>query len=320
MDLPFTREQFFDLFVDYNEALWPALVALWVASAILSALLLSGRPGLSRWISALLVWHWAWSALAYHAAFFTRINPTAWIFAALFLLQAFLFFRLGVVRSRVSFAPWPNRWAPLAWILIVYSLAYPVINAIDHQSGWRIPAFGVPCPTTMLTAGLLLLASPRLWSLLAVPVVWSAIGGSAAPLLGVRADYALPVAGLALVIFLLQETTPAHFRRLVIAGLVLMAVGAVDPLEGAVVILGGSVLVVLGTAFSRTGYRVPLVALVLIGAGVGALFGLSALGGVGRNTGRSAWWLLLCAPYPVGWILGLIGGTGALKGPRHQHP
>ena len=30
MQLPFTREQFFDLFVAYNEALWPAVVALWI--------------------------------------------------------------------------------------------------------------------------------------------------------------------------------------------------------------------------------------------------------------------------------------------------
>jgi len=30
MKLPFTREQFFDLFVSYNEALWPVAVALWI--------------------------------------------------------------------------------------------------------------------------------------------------------------------------------------------------------------------------------------------------------------------------------------------------
>jgi len=28
MQLPFTKDQFFDLFVSYNEALWPAVVAL----------------------------------------------------------------------------------------------------------------------------------------------------------------------------------------------------------------------------------------------------------------------------------------------------
>jgi hypothetical protein len=74
MQLPFTREQFFDLFVAYNEALWPAAVALWIASAVMLALRLSARRPHDRWISALLVAHWAWSALAYHVAFFTRIT------------------------------------------------------------------------------------------------------------------------------------------------------------------------------------------------------------------------------------------------------
>ena len=208
MQMPFTREQFFDLFVAYNETLWPAAVALWIASAVIVALRLSARPSHDRWISALLVAHWVWSALAYHLAFFTRINPAAWLFAALFLAQAALFFRVGVVQRRLAFAPWGNSWAPLAWGFIAYSLAYPAINAIDHLSLLRIPTFGLPCPTTIFTAGALMLATPRSWSLSIVPVIWSATGGSAAFLLGVDADVALPIAGIALAIFVVRRTTP----------------------------------------------------------------------------------------------------------------
>jgi hypothetical protein len=208
MQLPFTREQFFDLFVAYNEALWPAAVALWIASAVIVALRLSTRRPHDRWIGALLVVHWAWSALAYHVAFFTRINPAAWLFATLFLGQAVLFFHVGFVQRRLSFAPWSTAWAPLAWGLILYSLAYPAMNALDHCSLLRIPTFGLPCPTTIFTAGALMLATPRSWSLSIVPVIWSAIGGSAAFLLGVHADVALPIAGVALAIFLMRRTTP----------------------------------------------------------------------------------------------------------------
>jgi hypothetical protein len=203
--MPFTREQFFDLFAAYNGALWPALVALWVASAAASALLLSSRRPPDRWISALLAAHWAWSGLAYHVAFFTRINPAAWVFAALFLMQAAFFFWWGVVRGRLSFAPWRNRWAPVAWILVAYSLVYPAITAIEHLNLSRIPTFGVPCPTTIFTAGLLMLARPRSWRAASIPVTWSVIGGSAAFLLGVHADYALPIAGLALAVFSVQR-------------------------------------------------------------------------------------------------------------------
>ena len=109
---------------------------------------------------------------------------------------------------------------------------------------------------------------------------------------------------------------PNHSRWLVIVGLVLMVIGVVDPMEGSVVILGGSILVAVGAFPSRTRYRLPVTALVLIALGVGALFGMSALGGVGGNTGRSIWWLLLCLPYPIGWILGLIGAARKLREPR----
>jgi hypothetical protein len=35
--LPFTSEAFFDLLAAYNTSLWPAIVALWVASALACA-------------------------------------------------------------------------------------------------------------------------------------------------------------------------------------------------------------------------------------------------------------------------------------------
>ena len=204
--LPFTREEFFDLLAAYNGALWPAAVALWVASVLACVWLLSLRRSHGRWISAVLAVLWAWSALAYHVMFFTRINPAAWLFAAMFVVQAALLFWLGVIRDQLSFTWRRTTWSPIAWILVGYALLYPAINAVQHASVVRIPTFGLPCPTTILTGGLLLLAWPRLRILALVPVIWSVIGGSAAFLLGVSADYALPVTGVALAVFELQKS------------------------------------------------------------------------------------------------------------------
>ena len=107
-------------------------------------------------------------------------------------------------------------------------------------------------------------------------------------------------------------------RTLVIAGLVLMLAGALDPLEGSVVTLGGSALAAAGAFFGRSRrHRSQVTALVLIAIGVAALFGLSAFGGVGGNTGRSMWWLAICVSYPVGWVIGLIGAVAALRDARH---
>jgi hypothetical protein len=69
MQLPVSREQFFDVFAANNAALWPGLVALWVASALLCTPLLWRRRPSDRAIAALLAVHWGWSAVAYHAVF-----------------------------------------------------------------------------------------------------------------------------------------------------------------------------------------------------------------------------------------------------------
>src|SRR5688572_658179 len=68
MTLPFTPDQFFEVFGSYNESLWPFAIALWLAS--FAALVFHLRGQLQRFTNVLLVTHWLWSAIAYHIAFF----------------------------------------------------------------------------------------------------------------------------------------------------------------------------------------------------------------------------------------------------------
>ncbi|MBU1694437.1 MAG: hypothetical protein KJ726_06800 [Verrucomicrobia bacterium] len=95
---------------------------------------------------------------------------------------------------------------------------------------------------------------------------------------------------------------------LVFVGLIAMLVGVIDPLEGSLIILLGSGLVALGAFLGKSRYRKLLGwSFALVVVGMGALWGLSAVGGLGGSTGRSMWWALLLLPYPVGWIMGLVG-------------
>jgi hypothetical protein len=105
-----------------------------------------------------------------------------------------------------------------------------------------------------------------------------------------------------------------HTRWLTIGGLVLMVAGALDPLEGSVVIVAGTAMAAFAAWFNGR-FRLPAVAFALTAIGVAALVGLSALGGVGGDSGRSIWLLLLCAPYPVGWVLGIVGAVRKLRQP-----
>jgi len=102
-------------------------------------------------------------------------------------------------------------------------------------------------------------------------------------------------------------------RILMIAGLIAMLVGAIDPLEGSIVILAGSGIVALSAFLGKSRYRKLLyLAFALIAIGVGALFILSMRGGIGHGSGRSMWWGLVIMPYPVGWIMGLVGAVREL--------
>jgi hypothetical protein len=137
---------------------------------------------------------------------FTRINPAAWLFAALFIGQALLLFRAGVRRHPhyLSFGEWEG---VVGAGLIVYSLAYPFLTMAAGHVYPAMPTFGVPCPTATLTIGLLMTASrPIPVGLTVVVVFWAFVGGSAAVLLEVATDYVLLGAGVLLTAIMVRQS------------------------------------------------------------------------------------------------------------------
>lgn len=99
-----------------------------------------------------------------------------------------------------------------------------------------------------------------------------------------------------------------------VVGGVSLVVGSFDPLEGLALILPGSALLALGSYLGREDRRTVAYrtwSFILVALGVGALFWLSAIGGVGGNSGRSIWWTLLILPYLVGWSIDLWGPGSA---------
>jgi hypothetical protein len=208
MTLPFTVEQFFGVFAAYNALLWPAALLLWVATAVACLAWLRGSARRPSLVPALLAVHWMWAGLAYHAAFFTRVNPAAWLFSGLFVVEAGMLAWYGLVRGRIRFA---ERSSSLRYVasrmLIAYALAYPVIAQAEGHAYPHVPTFGVPCPTTILTIGFLLAADLRLPRLVTIiPILWALVGGYAALFFGVRADLMLLVAGMALIADVFRRT------------------------------------------------------------------------------------------------------------------
>ena len=206
--MPFTATEFLDVFAAYNRAVWPFAATLWLLTIVVCGPLLLGTSIHGALPRFLLAAHWLWAGLVYHAGFFTTINPAAWIFAALFVAQGMLFiaFRASV-RQSVNGANSTRR--VVSSLLIVYSLVYPVVVWADGFTYPRMPTFGVPCPTVVLTIGILLATSTSSVLLSIIPVGWSLVAGTAAWLFGVHADSVLPAAAGALVVDLILRRSHA---------------------------------------------------------------------------------------------------------------
>jgi hypothetical protein len=210
MRVPFTVEQFLDVFRRYNEAVWPAqwiLTALGVAAVVLA---LGRAPHAGRMIGGLLALLWLWMGAVYHLTFFRPINPAATAFGAVFLVQAALLAWLGVWRGALDFQVRRDAAGLMGALVILYALVlYP---AIGHALGHRYPAaptFGVPCPTTILTFGLLLWARPPVpRRLLIVPALWAVIGTTAVAELGMREDFGLSVAAIVATVAIVMRRSP----------------------------------------------------------------------------------------------------------------
>ena len=213
MLLPFTPDQFLEVFAAYNRAVWPAQPVAYLLGVGIVLALLRPSAASNRIVGVGLGLMWVWTGVAYHAMFFAQINEAAGAFAALFVVQGLFLAHATLFRTDLRFARGhgPRSW--LGWALIVYAaLIYPSIGIAGHGYP-AMPMFGItPCPVTLFSFGMLFLAQdpvPR--RLLVIPFVWALVGGSAAFLLAVPQDWPLLASGLLVVPWLWRH--PADVRH-----------------------------------------------------------------------------------------------------------
>ena len=197
MNLPYTPEQFFGVFEQYNEAVWPAQVVIYIAATV--AFYLTLKPGKysNKVISGILAFFWLWIAIVYHWSFFASINSAARIFGVLFVLQGLIFIFEGIVRNNLTFS-FSNDWRSAVGIVLMLfgPIVYPIIGYFLDHIYPSTPTFGLPCPTTIFTIGALMLANRPPKYVAVIPLLWSVLGFSAAISLGVTEDVSLIISGL----------------------------------------------------------------------------------------------------------------------------
>jgi len=149
-------------------------------------------------ICAALSFMWIWAGAMYHIMYFSTINKAAYLFGLIFILQGFIFLWYGVIKSAVIFNSENNFHRLAGWLFILYAMViYPLIGYILGHAYPQSPVFGVaPCPVTIFTFGLLLMADKIKKRLVIIPFIWSIIGFFAAISLGIREDLGLLLAGI----------------------------------------------------------------------------------------------------------------------------
>lgn len=198
MKIPFSVEEFFKVFERYNLSLWPIQIFLYILALVAIIIIFKRSTNSSQIAMSILAFFWGWMGVVYHIFYFSLINKAAYIFGTVFIIQGFVFLYFGVIRKKIQLEFNLNLSGIIALVLLVYSLIlYPILGQVMGHTYPMSPTFGVPCPTTIFTFGLLLYSVNRIpWYLFTVPLLWSIVGFSAALNLSVREDFGLAIAGV----------------------------------------------------------------------------------------------------------------------------
>ena len=197
--MPFTQEQFLNIFKAYNTAVFPFQFLI-LAGALACLLLIIEKKSYSNGAIALyLSFLWGWIGIVYHLIFFTRINGAAYFFGILNIIQSIIFFYFGFIKKRLEFKKKKDFRSITGFAIIIYALfIYPSLGYLGGHGYPYQPTFGLPCPTTIFTFGILLFTGLKLkWYIYAIPLLWSIIGVSAAFNFGIYEDIGLLVSGIA---------------------------------------------------------------------------------------------------------------------------
>lgn len=205
MKTPFTLDQFFEVFKKYNETVFPAQILLYLISFI--AIYLTFKPNSisNKVISSMLAFFWLWMGIVYHLVFFTTINSAAYIFGTAYILQSLLFLTFGVLKNKFSFSFHSDIYGVTGILLILFALIiYPLLGYFLGHVYPFSPTFGLPCPTIILTFGLLLLNDKKCpVAIMIIPFLWSLIGFTAVFNFGMWEDTGLLISGLVTLTLLL---------------------------------------------------------------------------------------------------------------------
>ncbi|MDF1519432.1 MAG: DUF6064 family protein [Brevefilum sp.] len=173
-----TGEQLLDAFAAYNQLIWPMHIIAYVLGVIAVFLAIKKSLWASRVNFGVLAFLWLWVALLFWLPSAGQGFTIGYAFMALFLIEAVLFL-IQAVKPGITFGT-HNKVQTVAGVTMIFytMVGYPLIGILVGHNYPQAAFIGLfPCPLTLFTFGLLLLASSAIpIYLLIVPLFWGLSG------------------------------------------------------------------------------------------------------------------------------------------------
>jgi len=240
-----------------NAAIWP-MQLVWYASAVaMIGLAFWPSRRASQLICLLAAAYFAWVGIVFFRVIDSDMGVLdgvinlAWLWAAIFILEAILFLVAGLVRRDLVFAPRWNLSGVLGALFMLYALvAYPIIEMLGGYSLRESPLFGLsPCVTVFFAFGLLLWARPPAPKyLLLLPLAWALEAAPGNIAMGHVADFSLILVGAITVGLIIWRDRTSSWQT-VVAGVLLAAMIALSGHDDLVI---GTALVLTAVTLVQT--------------------------------------------------------------------
>ena len=209
MNVPFSTEQFLSIFEKYNFFVFPFQFLIFIAGLIVLLLIRSEGSRKNLLINYFMVFLWLWNGIIYHILFFSEINPAAYGFGALFIIQSVLFIHAGILKKNTGYEFSGGVNGFIGYFVMVFGLVvYPLLGYFILDDAGKVISLGLPCPSVIFTFGLFILSTGRFPKyLLIIPSIWAVIGFTAVMNFGIYQDVSLLLSAIIADVLLLRRKT-----------------------------------------------------------------------------------------------------------------
>ena len=204
-------EDFYTMFLEYNLAVWPMPVVMYVLAVAILFLMMKKKSWSDTAVLFILSLYWLWAAVVFSLMYFSKFSPAFYGTGFLFAVQGVLFFLNGTgvgVKPRLSFQYRKDARGWMGILFILYAMiAYPLIGWATSHAYPAGPIFGTaPCPMSIYTVGMLLLTDKKIpILLLIIPCIWGINGIMPVLVYDVIADIGLVVSGIAALFLIVRK-------------------------------------------------------------------------------------------------------------------